>query len=60
MDKTTKKSLIWGGVILVEAFILRLVKKSDLWFYISLPIIAGFLITEFLIEMPQKPKRNLK
>ena len=60
MDKTTKKSLIWGGVILVEAFILKLVKKSDLWFYISLPIIAGFLITEFLIVMPQKPKRNLK
>ena len=60
MDKTTKKSLIWGGVILVEAFILKLVKKSDLWFYISLPIIAGFLITEFLIDIHQKPKRNLK
>lgn len=60
MDKTTKKSLVWGVILIIEAFILKLVKKSDLLFYICLPIIAGFLITEFLIEMPQQPKRNLK
>ncbi|MDD3705755.1 MAG: hypothetical protein PHC45_06825 [Clostridiaceae bacterium] len=60
MDKTTKKSLVWGVILIIEAFILKLVKKSDLLFYISLPIIAGFLITEFLIDMPQQPKRNLK
>lgn len=60
MDKTTKNSLVWGGVLLAEAFILKLVKKSDLWFYISLPIIAAFVITEFIIPMPQKPRRNLK
>lgn len=60
MDKTTKNSLIWGGVLLIEAAILRLAKKSDLWFYIALPIIAGFLITELVIPMPKKTKRNLK
>jgi len=64
MDKTTKNSLIWGGVLLVEALILKLAKKSDLWFYIALPIIAGFLLTEFVvgiaIPMPKKTKRNLK
>jgi hypothetical protein len=60
MDKTTRNSLVWGGVLLIEAVILKLVKRSELWFYITLPIIAGFLITEFIIPMPKKTKRNLK
>ena len=60
MDKTTKNSLIWGGVLLIEAVILKLAKKSDLWFYISLPIIAGFILAEFFIPTPKKVKRNLK
>ncbi|MHB1392919.1 MAG: hypothetical protein ACYCYE_07565 [Clostridia bacterium] len=60
MDKTTKNSLVWGGVLLIEAIILKLIKKSDAWFYITLPIIAGFVITEFVIPMPKKTSRNLK
>ncbi|KUO68680.1 MAG: hypothetical protein APF77_14850 [Clostridia bacterium BRH_c25] len=60
MDKTAKNSLIWGGVLLVEAIILKLAKKSDVWFYIALPIIAGFVLTELLIPMPAKTKRNLR
>lgn len=60
MDKTTKNSLVWGGVLLIEAVILKLLKKSNLWFYISLPIIAGFVLTELVIPMPKKTKRNLK
>lgn len=60
MDKTTKNSLIWGGILLIEAVILKLIKKSDIWFYILLPIIAGFVLTEFVIPMPKKTKRNLK
>lgn len=60
MDKTTKNSLIWGGVLLIEAVILKLIRKSDVWFYISLPIIAGFALTELLIPMPHKAKRNLE
>lgn len=60
MDKTTQNSIIWGGVLLVEAIILRLAKKSDIWFYIALPIIAGFVLTELFVPMPRKTKRNLK
>jgi len=60
MDKTTKNSLIWGGVIIIEALILKLAKKSEIWFYITLPIIAGFLLTEIVIPRPKKTKRNLK
>ena len=60
MDKTTKNSLIWGGVLVIEAVILKLIKKSDVWFYISLPIIAGFVLTELVIPTPKKAKRNLK
>lgn len=60
MDKTTKNSLVWGGVLLIEAIILKLNKKSGLWFYIALPIIAGFILTELIIPMPKKTKRNLK
>lgn len=60
MDKTTKNSLIWGGVLIAEAFILRLAKKSELWFYVTLPIIAGFLLTEFFIPKQRKSSRNLK
>jgi hypothetical protein len=63
MDKTTKNSIVWGGVLIIEAMILKLVKKSDIWFYIALPIIVGFILTEFVISMPvmpKKTKRNLK
>ena len=59
MDKTTRNSLIWGGVLIVEALILKLAKKSELWFYITLPIIAGFLLTEFLLSKPKKVRRKL-
>ncbi|HYE09462.1 MAG TPA: hypothetical protein VEF53_04730 [Patescibacteria group bacterium] len=60
MDKTTKNTLVWGGVLLIEAIILKLIKKSDVWFYITLPIIAGFVLTELVLPMPKKSTRNLK
>ena len=60
MDKTTRNSLIWGGVLLIEALILKLKKKSDLLFCISLPLIAGFILTEFIFAPPKKTIRNLK
>lgn len=60
MDKTTKDSLVWGGVLIAEALILKLAKKSEIWFYIMLPIIIGFLLTELIIPMPKEKKRNLK
>ncbi|MGE5677024.1 MAG: hypothetical protein ACM3ZR_03100 [Pseudomonadota bacterium] len=60
MDKTARNSLIWGGVLIVEAMILRLAKKSEIWFYIMLPIIIGFLLTELILPMPREKKRNLK
>ncbi|HWQ29546.1 MAG TPA: hypothetical protein VN549_01040 [Negativicutes bacterium] len=60
MDKTTRNSLVWGGVLIVEAMILRLAKKSEIWFYILLPIIIGFLLTELILPMPREKKRNLK
>lgn len=60
MNKTTKNSLIWGGVLVIEAIILKLAKKSEIWFYIALPIIAGFVLTELIIPRPKKTKRNLK
>ncbi len=60
MDRTTRNSLIWGGVLLAEALILKLMKKSEVWFYITLPIIAGFLLAELLLPMPKRTKRNLQ
>ena len=60
MNKTTKNSLVWGGVLLIEAIILKLNKRSEVWFYITLPIIAGFILTELVIPMPKKTKRNLR
>lgn len=60
MDKTARNSLVWGGVLIVEAMILRLSKKSEIWFYILLPIIIGFLLTELILPMPREKKRNLK
>ena len=60
MDKTTRNSLVWGGVLIVEAMILKLAKKSEIWFYIMLPIIAGFLLTELILPIPREKKRNLK
>lgn len=60
MDRTTKNSIIWGVVLIIEAMILKLVKRSDIWFYIALPIIAGFLLTELVVPMPKKTRRNLK
>lgn len=59
MDRVKKNSLIWAGVLLVEVIVLKLAKKSDLWFYILLPIIAGFIITEFLVSMSKTTGRNL-
>jgi hypothetical protein len=60
MDKAAKNSIIWGIVLVIEAVILKLVKRSDIWFYIALPIIAGFLLTELVVPMPKKTRRNLK
>lgn len=60
MDKTTRNSLVWGGVLIVEAMILRLAKKSEIWFYIMLPIIIGFLLTELIFPIPREKRRNLK
>lgn len=60
MDKTRKNTLVWGGVLLIEAVILKLAKRSEIWFYITLPIIAGFILTEFIFPIPKKTRRNLK
>ncbi len=60
MDKTTRNALIWGGVLVFEAILLKLLKKSELWFYITLPIAAGFFLAELFVPKPKKPKRNLK
>lgn len=60
MNRTAKNSLICGGVLLVEAIILKLIKKSEIWIYIAFPIIAGFVLAEMIIPKPQKSKRNLK
>lgn len=60
MDKTTRNSLIWGSVLLSEVFILKLAKKSEIWFYVLLPIIIGFLLAEIILPMPKEKKRNLK
>lgn len=60
MDKTAKNSLIWGGVLIAEALILKLAKKSEIWFYIMLPIIIGFFVTELILPMPKEQKRNLQ
>jgi len=60
MDKTARNSLVWGGVLLSEIFILKLAKKSEIWFYILLPIIIGFVLTELILPMPKEKKRNLK
>lgn len=60
MDKTTRNSMVWGGVLLSEIFILKLAKKSEIWFYVLLPIIIGFLLTELILPMPKEKKRNLK
>ena len=61
MDKRTKNSIIWAAVLLVEALILKFAKRMNLWIYVILPIVAGFILTEF--EMPKaekKSKRNLQ
>lgn len=60
MDKTTRNSMVWGGVLLSEIFILKLAKKSEIWFYVLLPIIIGFVLTELILPMPKEKKRNLK
>lgn len=60
MDKTTRNSMVWGGVLLSEIFILKLAKKSEIWFYVLLPIVIGFLLTELILPMPKEKKRNLK
>lgn len=48
MNTTSKNSIIWAIVLLVEVVILKLAKSMRLWIYIALPIIAGFAATEFL------------
>lgn len=60
MDKTTRNSMVWGGVLLSEIFILKLARKSEIWFYVLLPIIIGFVLTELILPMPKEKKRNLK
>lgn len=60
MNRTAKNSLICGGVLIIEAIILKLIKKSEIWLYIAFPIIAGFVLAEIIVSKPQKTKRNLK
>lgn len=55
MNSTTRDSIIWVIVLLIEAIILKLAKSMRLWIYIALPIIAGFAAVELL-----KPQRKLK
>lgn len=47
MNTTSRNSIIWAIVLLVEVVILKLAKSMRLWIYIALPIIAGFAATEF-------------
>lgn len=60
MDRTQRNSLILGIVLLVEAVILKLAKKTNLWFFIALPIILAFVLIEFVLDKPKEKKRNLK
>ncbi|HYE09524.1 MAG TPA: hypothetical protein VEF53_05045 [Patescibacteria group bacterium] len=48
MNSTSRNSIIWAVVLLVEAIILKLAKSMRLWIYIALPIIAGFAAVELL------------
>ncbi|MDF2531392.1 MAG: hypothetical protein K0R80_2946 [Clostridia bacterium] len=48
MNSTSRNSIIWAIVLLVEAIILKLAKSMRLWIYIALPIIAGFAAVELL------------
>ncbi|HUV84985.1 MAG TPA: hypothetical protein VMV86_04700, partial [Methanosarcinales archaeon] len=47
MNTTSRNSIIWAIVLLVEVVILKLAKSMRLWIYIALPIIAGFAAMEF-------------
>lgn len=69
MNTTSRDSIIWAVVLLVEALILKLAKSMRLWIYIALPIVAGFAAIEFLNSelssrllesRPITKKRNLK
>lgn len=55
MDSTSRNSIIWAIVLLVEVIILKLAKSMRLWIYIALPIIAGFAAME-LLKQPTKIK----
>jgi hypothetical protein len=65
MNSTTRNSIIWAIVLLVEAIILKLAKSMRLWIYIALPIIAGFAAIELLkhhsavkLIIPRSPVRK--
>lgn len=60
MNTTTKNSIIWAVVLLVEAIILKFTKSMRLWIYIALPILAGFAAVELLKPKAAVKKRNLK
>ena len=69
MSSTSKNSIIWAIVLLIEALILTFAKSMRLWIYIALPIIAGFAAMELLGSKVQIKcltpkvivrKRNLK
>ncbi len=60
MDNMTRNSLIWAGVLIIEAIILKFAKSLRLWIYIALPIVAGFAIMELLNPKQKKNTRNLK
>lgn len=46
MNTTSRNSIIWAIVLLVEVIVLKLAKNMRLWIYIALPIIAGFAAME--------------
>lgn len=48
MSSTSRNSIIWVIVLLIEALILKFAKSMRLWIYIALPIIAGFAAMELL------------
>ncbi|OGO78000.1 MAG: hypothetical protein A2Y23_13565 [Clostridiales bacterium GWB2_37_7] len=64
MNSTSRNSMIWAIVLLVEIIILKLAKSMRLWIYIALPIIAGFAAME-LLKQPSTfklviPRRSAK
>lgn len=60
MDKRKRNSIIWLAVLVIEAIILKFSKKPGIWFFIALPIIIAFALTEFVLDQPRPQKRKLK